>query len=263
MNPAELTRHPSILPSRFVVNTTPAHLSPWLRACIGVPVVPDALTQPFINRREAGVVLAQQLRHYANQSHVIVLALPRGGVPVGYEVATVLGVRLDVFPVRKLGVPGQPELAMGAIAVGGVRVLNQDVIDWFGIPQRTIDVVAEAEQRELERRYQQYRPGQPPLDLRGETVILVADGLPTGSTMHAAITAARQLAAARVVVAAPVGAPDVCQTVAELADELICARQPSRFNAVGTWYHNFSATSDAEVEELLNRARQALAAMQP
>jgi predicted phosphoribosyltransferase len=225
--------------------------------------VPDALTQPFIDRRDAGAVLAQQLRHYANQANVIVLALPRGGVPVGYEVATVLGVRLDVFPVRKLGVPGQPELAMGAIAPGGVCVLNNDVIDWFSIEQRTIDIVAEAEHRELERRYNQYRQGQPPLDLRGQTAILVDDGLATGSTMQAAIEAARQLAAARVVAAAPVGAPDVCQAVAEIADEVICARQPARFNAVGTWYYNFSQTSDAEVEELLNRARQALAAMQP
>ena len=223
----------------------------------------DALTQPFIDRRDAGAVLAQQLRHYANQSSVIVLALPRGGVPVGYEVATVLAVRLDVFPVRKLGVPGQPELAMGASAAGGVCVLNNDVIEWLGIPQRTIDVVAQTEHLELERRYKQYRQGRPPLDLRGQTGILVDDGLATGSTMQAAIKAARQLAAVRVVVAAPVGAPDVCQAVAEIADEVICARQPARFNAVGAWYYDFSQTSDAEVEELLNRARQALAAMQP
>lgn len=225
--------------------------------------MPDALTQPFIDRRDAGAVLAQQLRHYANQSDVIVLGLPRGGVPVAYEVATVLGVRLDVFPVQKLGVPGQPELAMGAIASGGIRVLNQDVIDWLGIPERTIEVVAQAEERELERRERQYRRGQLRLDLRGQTAILVDDGLATGSTMQAAVKAARQLAAARVVVAAPVGAPDVCQAVAEIADEVICARQPLRFNAVGTWYHNFSETSEAEVDELLNRARQALAAMQP
>lgn len=223
----------------------------------------DALTQPFVDRREAGAFLAQQLRHYANQSDVVVLALPRGGVPVAYEVATVLGVRLDVFPVRKLGVPGQPELAMGAIARGGVRVLNQDVIDWMGIAQRSIDVVAEAEQRELERRERQYRKNQPPFDLRGQTAILVDDGLATGSTMQAAVKAVRQLGAARVVVAAPVGAPDTCQAFAEIADEVICARQPARFNAVGSWYHNFSETSDEEVEELLNRARQALAAMQP
>jgi predicted phosphoribosyltransferase len=225
--------------------------------------VPDALTQPFTDRREAGAVLAQQLRHDEQQSEVFVLALARGGVPVDYEVATVLGVQLDVFPVRKLGLPGQPELAMGAIASGGVGVLNQDVIDWFGIPQRTIDAVAEAEARELERRARRYRHGQPPLDVRGQTVILVDDGLATGSTMEAAVKAARQLAAGRVVVAAPVGAPDVCQAVAEIADEVICARQPSRFNAVGNWYSNFSETSDAEVEELLNRARQALTAMQP
>jgi len=225
--------------------------------------MPDALTQPFVDRREAGGFLAQQLRHYANQSDVVILALPRGGVPVAYEVATVLGVRLDIFPVRKLGVPGQPELAMGAIAPGGVRVLNQDVIDWMGIPQRTIDVVAEAEQRELERRERQYRKNQPRTDLRGQTAILVDDGLATGSTMHAAVKGAKQLGAARVVVAAPVGAPDTCQAFAEIADEVICARQPTRFNAVGSWYHDFSETSDEEVEELLTRARQALAAMHP
>lgn len=226
-------------------------------------VVPDALTQPFIDRREAGAVLAQQLRHYASQSDVLALGLPRGGVPVAFEVANVLSVRLDVFVVRKLGVPGRPELAMGAIAPGAVLVLNKEVIDWFGIPQHTIEVVAEAETRELERRERQYRKGQPPLDVRGLTVIFVDDGLATGSTMQAAVTAARQLAAGRVVVAAPVGAPDTCRALTEHADEVICARQPSRFNAVGSWYLNFAETSDSEVEELLNRARQALTAMQP
>jgi predicted phosphoribosyltransferase len=223
----------------------------------------DALTQPYIDRREAGQLLAQQLRHYSIRSDVFVLALPRGGVPVAYEVATVLGVRLDVFLVRRLGVPGQPEVAMGAIAPGGVRVLNPEIIEYFAVPSRTVDVVAQAEQHELERRERQYRQGQPPLDLRNQTVILVDDGLATGSSMQAAVVAARQLSVARVVVAAPVGAVDVCHFFADLADEVICARQPSHFVAVGQWYHNFSEVSDDEVEELLSRARQALAAMQP
>jgi predicted phosphoribosyltransferase len=223
----------------------------------------DALTQPFIDRREAGQLLAQQLRHYSCQSDVIVLALPRGGVAVAYEVATVLGVPLDVFLVRRLGVPGQPELAMGAIAPGGVRVLNQEIIDYFAVPSRTVDVVADAEQRELERRERQYRQELPSLDLRGQTVILVDDGLANGSSMRAAVLAAKQMSAARVVVAAPVGAADVCESFTALADEVICARRPSRFVAVGQWYHNFSEISDDEVEEFLNRARQALAATQP
>lgn len=223
----------------------------------------DALTQPYIDRREAGQLLAQQLRHYSVRSDVLVLALPRGGVPVAYEVATVLGVRLDVLLVHTLGVPGQPELAMGAIAPGGVRVVNPEVVEYFAVASRTVDVVAQAEQHELERRERQHRQGRPPLDLRGLTVILIDDGLATGSSMQAAVLAARQLSAARVVVAAPVGAVDICRLLADLADEVICARQPSRFVAVGQWYHNLSEVSDGEVQELLSRARQALAAMQP
>lgn len=223
----------------------------------------DALTRPFIDRRDAGSVLAQQLRHYAYRPDVIVLALPRGGVPVGYEVATVLGVPLDVFVVRKLGVPGRPELAMGAIAAGGVRILNSDVVDWFGIPDRTLEVVAKAEQRELERRETLYRKKQPPLDLRGRVAILVDDGLATGSTMQAAVQAVRQMGASRVVVAAPVGAHDACEKFARIADEVICARQPAKFNAVGQWYINFAETSDEEIDELLNRVRQTHAALQP
>jgi predicted phosphoribosyltransferase len=223
----------------------------------------DALTQPYIDRREAGQLLAQQLRHYSFRSDVFVLALPRGGVPVAYEVATVLGVRLDVFVVRKLGVPGQPELAMGAIAAGGVRVLNPEVIRYFAVPGRTVDIVARAEQRELERRELQYRNGIAPLDLRSQTIIFVDDGLATGSSMQAAVLAARKMAAARVVVAAPVGAADICRFFADRADEVICARQPPRFASVGHWYHDFSEVTDEEVEELLTRARQALAAMQP
>jgi putative phosphoribosyl transferase len=225
--------------------------------------MPDALTQPFVDRREGGAILAQQLRHYAHRTDAIVLGLPRGGVPVAYEVATVLGLRLDVFQVRKLGVPRQPELAMGAIASGGVRILNKDVIDWLGIAERSIDVVAQAEQHELERRENAYRRNQFPLDLRGQTVILVDDGLATGSTMRAAVTGVRRLGAARVIVAAPVGAVEACRACSAVADEVICARQPARFNAVGQWYLNFTPTTDAEVDELLARARQTLAAMHP
>jgi putative phosphoribosyl transferase len=223
----------------------------------------DALTQPFIDRREAGAVLAQQLRHYAYRSDAIVLALPRGGVPIGYEVATLLGLRLDVFPVRKLGVPGQPELAMGAIAPGGVRVLNADIVSRFGIPDRSVDVVSDAEIRELDRWEQLYRNNQPPLELRAQIAILTDDGLATGSSMRAAVQAARQLGASRIVVATPVGAREVSRAFAQIADEVICARQPARFHAVGQWYLNFPETTDADVTELLSRARQALAAMHP
>ncbi len=223
----------------------------------------NALTQPFADRHEAGGILAQQLRHYAHRSDVIVLGLPRGGVPVAYEVATVLGVRLDAFIVRKLGVPGQPELAMGAIAPGNVRVLNRDTIDWFGIPPKTIDAVTTAEKRVLDLREARYRKQQPPLDLRNQTVILVDDGLATGSTMEAAVKAVRQLSAARVVVAAPVGAPEACQAVGALADEMICAHQPESFKAVAQWYLDFPQVTDERVEGLLNQARQAQSATQP
>jgi putative phosphoribosyl transferase len=195
--------------------------------------MPNALTQPFVHRREGGAILAQQLRHYSHRADVIVLGLPRGGVPVAYEVATGLGVRLDVVLVRKLGVPGQPELAMGAIASGGVRVLNKDVIDWFGIAERSIDAVVQAEQRELERREKAYHRDRFPLNLRGLIVILVDDGLATGTTMHAAVTSVRGQGAARVVGAAPVGAPEARRAFTAIADEVICARQPARFNAVG------------------------------
>jgi predicted phosphoribosyltransferase len=223
----------------------------------------DALTQPFIDRREAGQLLAQQLRHYSSDSTAVVLGVPRGGVPVAYEVAMVLGLRLDLLPVRRLGVPGQPEIAMGAIAPGGVRVLNQDVIDYFAVPARTVEVVAQAEERELERREGIYRTRHAPLDMRGQTVIFVDDGLATGASMQAAIRAARRLAASRVVIAAPVAAAEVGGALAAFADEVICARQPSRFVAVSHWYHNYPQVSDADVQELLNRARQTLAAMQP
>lgn len=206
----------------------------------------------FTDRADAGRQLAAKLGHYAARDDVIVLALPRGGVPVGYEVAKALGAPLDVFLVRKLGVPGHEELAMGALASGGVRVLNEGVVRQLGIPQRVIDEVAAEEQRELERREREYRDDRPPPAIRGKVVILVDDGLATGSTMRAAVAAARKLGPARVVVAVPVGAADTCDLLGEEADEAVCAREPEPFYAVGVWYENFSQTTDEEVRELLN-----------
>jgi putative phosphoribosyl transferase len=207
----------------------------------------------FQNRREAGVELAERLRRYRTRDDVIVLALPRGGVPVAYEIARALGAPLDVFLVRKLGLPGRPELAMGAIASGGIRVLNDDVVQWYHVPKDVIDRVAEAEQAELTRRERAYRGNDPAPDLEGRTVVLVDDGLATGSTMKAAVRAVRARQPARIVVAAPVGAPDTCRELAESADEVVCARMPQPFSAVGLWYRDFAQTTDEEVQELLHR----------
>jgi putative phosphoribosyl transferase len=182
---------------------------------------------------------------------VVVLALPRGGVPVAFEVAEALDAPLDIFLVRKLGLPGHPELAMGAIASGGVRVLNEDVVRWYGIPDRAIEAVAREEQAELERREREYRQGRPLIDLHGRTVILIDDGLATGSTMKAAVQAVRQHAPAHVVVAVPVGALASCEEFAGITDETVCARSPDPFSAVGQWYHDFSQTTDEEVRRLL------------
>jgi putative phosphoribosyl transferase len=207
--------------------------------------------RPFASRREAGAELASKLRHYAGRNDVVVLALPRGGVPVAFEVAEALDAPLDIFLVRKLGMPGHRELAMGAIASGGVRVLNQDVVRAYGIPQRAIDAVAREEEAELVRREREYRRGSPPPELGGKTVILVDDGLATGSTMRAAVQAVRQLGPARVIVAVPVGAPSTCEEFADVTDETVCARTPEPFLAVGQWYVDFSQTSDDEVRALL------------
>jgi predicted phosphoribosyltransferase len=212
----------------------------------------------FRDRIDAGEQLADQLRHYAGRNDVIVLALPRGGVPVGYEVASVLGAPLDVFVVRKLGVPWHPELAMGAIASGGVRVLNDEVIASLRIPDGAIETVAEEEQRELERREEAYRDGRPRPDVRGKVVILVDDGLATGSTMRAAVAAVRRLGPSRVVVAVPVGARDTCRELATEADEVVCAAMPEPFFGVGSWYDDFRQTTDEEVQELLTRANGAI-----
>ena len=191
-------------------------------------------------------------------SDVVVLALPRGGVPVAYEVARALEAPLDVFLVRKLGLPGYGELAMGAIASGGVRVLNEDVVSWYRIPADVIEEVVRREQAELERREGAYRDGRPPIELRNRVAILVDDGLATGSTMKAAVEAVRAHAPAKVVVAVPVGAADTCQEFSELADETVCARAPARFAAVGEWYQDFSQTTDDEVRELLHGAPEAV-----
>jgi predicted phosphoribosyltransferase len=208
----------------------------------------------FRDRVDAGRKLAAQLPSYRNQPDVIVLALPRGGVPVGYEVARALGAPLDVFLVRKLGVPGHEELAMGAIASGGVRVMNDQVMRILPISRDMVERVAAEEQQELARRERLYRDGRPPADVRGRTVVLVDDGLATGSTMRAAVTALRQLGPKKIVVAVPVGSPDACAEFADEADDAICAAKPEPFYAVGYWYANFDPTSDDEVRALLAEA---------
>jgi predicted phosphoribosyltransferase len=206
----------------------------------------------FADRRAAGRALAAQLRHYAGRDDVIVLALPRGGVPVAYEVAAALDAPLDLFLVRKLGTPGHRELAMGAIASGGVRVLNEDVVRWYGIAQDEIETVAREEERELQRRETAYREGRERAPIEGRIVILIDDGLATGSTMRAAVKAVRQLKPERIVVAVPVGARDTCDELAALADEVVCARTPEPFSAVGQWYLDFDQTTDEEVRKLLS-----------
>lgn len=217
------------------------------------PGAGSASTRPFENRREAGVELASRLQKYRGRDDVVVLALPRGGVPVAAEIAEALGAPLDIFVVRKLGMPGHQEFAIGAIASGGVRVLNDDVIRWYGIPDRAIDAVAQRELAELERREREYRQGRPLRDLQGRTVILVDDGLATGSTMRAAVQAVRAHAPARVIVAVPVGASSTCEEFVDIADETICARTPEPFSAVGLWYRDFSETTDDEVRAVLGR----------
>ncbi|MBI4886344.1 MAG: phosphoribosyltransferase [Acidobacteria bacterium] len=211
----------------------------------------------FDDRGAAGRMLGAALQHYAGRGDVTVLALPRGGVPVAYEVAVALGAPLDLFLVRKLGVPGHRELAMGAIASGGVRVLNDDVVRWYGITPDDIERVAGEEARELQRREAAYREGHPPAPIDGRTVILVDDGVATGSTMRAAVTAVRQRNAARVVVAVPVGAREACDELSALADEVVCPRTPALFTAVGQWYLNFEQTTDEEVRRLLSVRRSA------
>jgi predicted phosphoribosyltransferase len=217
----------------------------------------------FADRREAGAALAARLEHYAHRTDVVVLALPRGGVPVGYEVARALAAPLDVFVVRKLGLPGHAELAMGAIASGGVRVLNQEVLQAYPISRETVDDVTRAEVRELERRERAYRGGRPLAPVDGKTVLLVDDGLATGSTMRAAVLAVRRLHPARVVVAVPVGASQTCHALRDAADEVVCASTPEPFNAVGLWYADFPQTTDEEVQQLLAQAHAHVTAAAP
>jgi putative phosphoribosyl transferase len=210
----------------------------------------------FRDRIEAGRDVARKLTQYADRPDVLVLGLPRGGVPVAYAVAGELHVPLDVFLVRKLGVPGQEELAMGAIATGGVRVLNTEVVETLGIPPRVVDVATERELRELQRREHAYRDDRPPPAIRDHAVILVDDGLATGATMRAAAMAVRAQQPARTVIAVPVAAPVICNALRAEADEVICAATPEPFYAVGLWYQDFAPTSDEDVRELLERASQ-------
>ena len=208
----------------------------------------------FFNRSEAGQFLAENLSKYANREDVLVLALPRGGVPVAAEVANKLNAPLDVFVVRKLGLPGHPQLAMGAIASGGVRVFNGEVVNALRIPDEVIDAVSTEELAELQRREKVYRAGLPPLDVEGKTIIVVDDGIATGSTMLAAVSALRQLNAARIIIAAPVVAASTYREMQRAADEVTAVIMPERFYAVGQWYEDFSQTSDEEVRDLLTRA---------
>ena len=213
----------------------------------------------YLDRRDAGRLLATRLSAYADDPGVLVLALPRGGVPVAYEVAKALHVPLDVFLVRKLGLPGHEELAIGAIASGGARVLNDEVVRALRIPASIIEEVTAKEKKELARRERSYRGDRPPVDVCGRTVILIDDGLATGSSMRAAIAALRRQGPARIVVAVPVGAVETCEEFQEEADEAICAQMPEPFYAVGLWYSDFSQTTDEEVHDLLEASGHALA----
>jgi putative phosphoribosyl transferase len=208
----------------------------------------------FRDRFDAGRHLAVALRPYAGRPNLLILALPRGGVPVGYEVAQALHAPLDVMLVRKLGVPGHEELAMGAIASGGIRVISQDVVRALGIPERAIATVAAQEERELERRERAYRGDRPAPEVRGRTVILIDDGLATGSTMRAAAAALKAQSPDQLVVAVPVAAEETCESLRHEVDEVICAVTPEPFLAVGQWYQDFSQITDEEVRELLQRA---------
>ena len=211
------------------------------------------MTSPFDNRRDAGRQLAGALQHYANRPDVLVLALPRGGVPVAFEVAQALSAPLDVFMVRKLGVPGHEELAMGAIATGGLTVLNDSVVQGLQITPQELDRVAAAEREELARREREYRGDRPPPEVQGRTVILIDDGLATGSTMRAAAAALRQQAPARIVIAVPVSSPQTCRELGAEVDEIVCLITPEMFYAVGMWYIDFSPTTDDEVRDLLRQ----------
>jgi len=211
----------------------------------------------FEDRFDAGRVMASKLGEFSGRNDVVVLALPRGGVPVGYEVAQALRAPFDVFVVRKLGTPGQEELAMGALASGGVTVLNREVIQALGIPRQTINAVVAREERELERREREYRGQRPAASVRGRTAIVVDDGLATGSSMRVAAKALRKEAAAEIVVAVPVASASTCSEFELEVDKVVCATTPEPFSAVGQWYRNFSQTTDEEVRDLLGRSASA------
>jgi putative phosphoribosyl transferase len=210
----------------------------------------------FKNRADAGRKLAARLTRYADRGDVLVLALPRGGVPVAYEVAKELKAPLDIFLVRKLGVPGHEELAMGAIASGGVRVINEELVNYLGIPDEVIDAIAAVEQRELERRAVAYRDDRPQPEVTDRIAILIDDGLATGSTMRAAAASLRLQKPRRIVVAVPVSSPETCDEFRREVDEIVCGVTPQHFQGVGLWYDDFSQTSDEEVRDLLKRATQ-------
>ncbi|KTD04655.1 phosphoribosyltransferase [Legionella feeleii] len=210
----------------------------------------------FSDRYEAGKVIATQLKDYANKPDVIVLALPRGGVPVGYEIAKALALPLDVFIVRKLGVPGHEELAMGAIATGGTTIFNEEIIDDLHISQSTIELILQSEREELKRREIRYRDNMPPPNLQGKTVILVDDGIATGATMRAAIKAILQHKPASIILAVPVIALSTYNEMSALVDKIIYSMKPLNFYAVGLWYDDFSQTTDSEVSDLLKESKK-------
>lgn len=217
---------------------------------------PQLASRPFRDRSHAGKLLGQRLRAYADKSDVLVLALPRGGVPVAYEVAAALHAPLDVFLVRKLGVPGHEELAMGAIASGGLRVVNQNIVRSLNLGDDAIDRVAAREFLELNRRERLYRDDRPKPDPAGYIVILVDDGLATGSTMRAAVRALASKRPARIVAAVPIAPREACETLSREVDEVVCALTPEPFDAVGLWYDDFDQTSDEDVRALLTRNRR-------
>jgi predicted phosphoribosyltransferase len=209
---------------------------------------------PFRDRRDAGKKLARELSHYADRTNVVIFALPRGGVPVAYEVALALNAPLDIFIVRKLGLPGREELAIGAIASGGIRVLNHDIVRMLDIPEEVINVVARREMQELQRREQAYRGERPALDVRDRIVILVDDGLATGASMRAAVAGLRAQRPARIVIAVPAAAREVCEAFKHEVDEIVCALTPEPFYGVGRWYDDFKQMNDEEVRVLLEAA---------
>ncbi|HZM25084.1 MAG TPA: phosphoribosyltransferase [Anaerolineales bacterium] len=221
-------------------------------------VTKEGMMALFRDRRDAGRKLAQKLVAYVGRSDVIVLALPRGGVPVAYEVALALRAPLDIFIVRKLGLPGHEELAIGAIASGGARVLNEDIIQYLGISEAVIAAIAQRELQELQRRELAYRGERPPLEVEGRTIILIDDGLATGASMRAAVAGLRLQNPAYIVVAVPTAAPETCEALEPEVDQMICATTPEPFYGVGRWYEDFSQTTDEEVRTLLQEANRHL-----